>query len=95
MQQNEIFILGMTHEDIQIAIENNDYRQISEHLYRVQKISTLNYVFRHHLETQIIDDDNSKKSKRFINVRSIGTLFSLNPLKVKIDCLGNIKSISL
>jgi CRISPR-associated endonuclease Csn1 len=90
MQQNEMFILGMTRDNIKIAFENNDYKRISEHLYRVQKISTANYMFRHHFETQIIDDDSSKKSKRFINIRSIGALFSLNPFKVKIDCLGSI-----
>lgn len=91
MQQNEMFVLGMAEEDIKGLIEKFDYKIISDHLYRVQKISTTNYMFRHHLETQIIDDDNSKKSKRFINVRSIGAFFSLNPFKVRIDCLGNIK----
>jgi CRISPR-associated endonuclease Csn1 len=90
MQQNEMFILGLTNDEIKDAIEKGDYKLISERLYRVQKISTTNYMFRHHLETQIIDDDNSKKSKRFINVRSIGALFALNPFKLKIDRLGNI-----
>ena len=93
MQQNEMFVLGMSDENIKTVIENSDYKQISEYLYRVQKISTTNYMFRHHLETKIIDDDNSKKSKRFINNRSIGALFTLNPFKVKIDCLGNIKPL--
>ncbi|NDV79794.1 type II CRISPR RNA-guided endonuclease Cas9 [Dysgonomonas sp. 511] len=91
MQQNEMFILGMAEEDIKNTIEKADYGQISKYLYRVQKLSTANYMFRHHLETQIIDDENSKKSKRFQNVRSIGALFLLNPFKVKIDCLGNVK----
>ena len=93
MQQNEMFILEMTHEDIKNAIENNDYRQISQHLYRVQKLSTTGYkyVFRHHLETQLIDDINSQKSKRFIGIASSQSLFSLNPFKVKIDCLGKIR----
>ena len=95
MQQNEMFILGMTEEDINVAIENRDYRQIGDYLYRMQKISTRNYMFRHHLETQIIDDDNSKKSRRYVNIRSIGALFSHNPFKVRIDCLGNIKPLPL
>lgn len=90
MQQNEMFVLGMPEEDLKNAIANNDYKAISENLYRVQKISSTNYMFRHHLETQIIDDDNSKKSKRFISCRSIGGLFSLYPFKVKINCLGNL-----
>jgi CRISPR-associated endonuclease Csn1 len=90
MQQNEMFVLGMADEDIKIAIESGDYKQISEHLYRMQTISSNDYRFRHHLETQLIDDDNSQKSKRFYRIRSLKALFSLNPFKVKIDCLGNI-----
>lgn len=96
MQQNEMFVLGMTEEDVKIAIENGNHRQISEHLYRVQKLSLkpssgqIDIVFRHHLETQLVDDANSKNSKRYFNVQSLKALFSLNPFKVKIDCLGNI-----
>ncbi len=97
IQQNEMFILGMTDEDIKIATENNNNKQISEYLYRVQKLSLkpssgqIDIVFRHHLETKLVDDNNSKISKRYINVQSLKALFSLNPFKVKIDYLGNIK----
>lgn len=96
MQQNEMFILGMTQDDMAEAISNKDYRTISEKLYRVQKMSIIpssgqiDIVFRHHLETQIIDDSNSKSSKRFIKVQSLGSFFNLNPHKVKVDRLGNI-----
>lgn len=90
MQQNEMFILEMEEDEVRFAIENNDYKLLSEHLYRVQKLSSSNYWFRHHLETQIVDDEKSKKSKRFINVRSLSALFALKPFKVKIDYLGNI-----
>lgn len=96
MQQNEMFVLGMTNEDIQIAIEIKDYKTISDKLYRMQKMSLkpssgqIDLVFRHHLETQIIDDTNSKTSKRFINIQSLGVLFGLNPYKLKVDRLGNI-----
>ena len=90
MQQNEMFILGMPTEEIDNAFSKNDYRLISDKLYRIQKLAEINYMFRQHLETQLIDDANAKTSKRFINVRSLGSLFSLNPTKVKIDCIGNI-----
>ena len=56
-QQNEMFVFGMPNEDVKFAVENNDYKKISNHLYQVQKISTTNYMFRYHLETQINDDD--------------------------------------
>jgi CRISPR-associated endonuclease Csn1 len=90
MQQNEMFVLGMTSEDIQMAIETNDYKIISDKLYRVQKLAEKNYMFRHHLETQLIDDSNSQMSKRYLSVRSLGSLFGLNPYKLKIDRLGNV-----
>ena len=89
MQQNEMFVLGMTKEDIQLAIVE-DYKTISDKLYRVQKLAEKNYMFRHHLETQLIDDTNAQISKRFINIRSLGAFDSLNPVKLKIDRLGNI-----
>lgn len=90
MQQNEMFVLGLTSEDVRISIEANDYRPISDKLYRVQKLAEKNYMFRHHLETQLVDDCNAQSSNRFINIRSLGSLFSLNPYKLKVDRLGNI-----
>jgi CRISPR-associated endonuclease Csn1 len=93
MQQNEMFILGLTYDEIVTSINNNDYRNISDKLYRVQKLSEKNYMMRHHLETQITDDNNAQISKRFINIRSLGAFFDLQPLKVKIDRLGFISII--
>ena len=90
MQQNEMFVLGMASEDILMAIETKNYKAISDKLYRVQKLAGTNYMFRHHLETQLSDDTNSQMSKRYINIRSLGSLFGLNPFKLKVDRLGNI-----
>ena len=90
MQQNEMFVLGMEREDIQLAIENKDYKMISDKLYRAQKLSETYYMFRHHLETQLIDDSYSKTSKRFLLVQSFKAFFALNPYKLKVDRLGNI-----
>ena len=90
MQQNEMFILGMAPEEISNCIENKDYKAISNKLYRVQKLSESNYVFRHHLETQLVDDESARKSKRFYSIRSLGAFFALNPHKVNVDCIGNI-----
>jgi len=90
MQQNEMFILGMAPEEISNCLDKKDYKAISEKLYRVQKLSETNYVFRHHLEIQLIDNEDSRKCKRYYLIRSLGALFNLNPVKVKIDCIGNI-----
>jgi CRISPR-associated endonuclease Csn1 len=90
MQQNEMFVLGMTTEEFENAITINDYRTISDKLYRVQKLGGNDYTFRHHLETQLVDDANSQKSQRYLRIRSISSLMAINPLKVKINCIGNI-----
>jgi CRISPR-associated endonuclease Csn1 len=99
MQQNEMFILGMATDEIEEAIEQQEYRLISDKLYRMQKMSIipssgqLDLVFRHHLETQLIDDTNAKSGKRFIKAQSLVSFFSLNPYKVRIDNLGNIVNV--
>ncbi len=90
LQQNEMLILGMNNEEVENSFENKDYNIISEKLYRVQSLSEADYWFRHHLETKINNDENSRLCKRFFRVRSLNALFNLNPLKVKIDYLGNI-----
>ena len=90
LQQNEMLILGMNNEEVENSFENKDYNIISEKLYRVQSLSEADYWFRHHLETKINNDENSRLCKRFFRVRSLNALFNLNPIKVKIDYLGNI-----
>lgn len=51
LSSNEMFLIGMTDEEIQQTISQHDYSTLSKHLYRVQKIATKNYWFRYHLET--------------------------------------------
>lgn len=90
MQQNEMFILGMTDEEIDLCFKSIDSRAISDKLYRVQKIATKNYVFRHHLETELIDDNEARLMKRFYLIQSFGALFELNPKKIRVDYIGEI-----
>jgi len=91
MQQNEMFVLGLSSEEYNMAIEGNDCKKISEHLYRVQKIGSTDYTFRHHLETQINDELDAKNTKRFFRIKSVSALRAINPNKVKIDILGTVK----
>ncbi len=95
-QQNEMFILGMNDEMYEEVASNNDYKSISNYLYRVQKIfyngKQMEIFFRHHLETQLNDDNNSRASKRFYQVQSLGSLELLNPHKIKLNHLGEIVS---
>ncbi len=96
MQQNEMFILGMSPEEIALANESKDYKAISNKLYLVWSLSESDYWLKHHLETKGSDLKNSygaKESNRFYRINSLGALFSLMPSKVKIDCLGNIIKI--
>ncbi|KFF24267.1 hypothetical protein [Chryseobacterium vrystaatense] len=62
----------------------------------VWSISENNYWFRHHLETKNSDlkkTDGAKESKRLYNIRSLSSLFSLNPIKVRLNHLGEITKI--
>lgn len=90
MQLNEMFIIGLPEEELNYALENHDYKTLSNHLYRVQKIASLDYVFRHHLETKLTEDINSHLIGRFYRIRSLDSLFKNNPTKVKINILGKL-----
>lgn len=81
MQLNEMFILGMSDEEYRDALRNEDYATLSKNLYRVQKLSSMYYVFRHHIETTVDDKYNGKKNEmlsknmgKMINIRSLGAL---------------------
>lgn len=97
LQSNEMFILGMSEDEYNDAIRTNDTAELSRHLYRVQKISNSNYVFRHHLETSVDDKYNgvkdanlSKVLGKLINITSINSLFTYNPHKIEISNIGTI-----
>jgi len=89
-QQNEMFLLGMNEDTYRDAIISKDYNALSKYLYRVQKITTGDYFFRHHLETNLDDSASSKEMNRFYRVNSMKSLTSLNPHKIKIDLLGKM-----
>lgn len=89
IQQNEMFILGLNTEEFNKAFSNGDMGLLSKYLYRVQKLATGDYFFRHHLETEIDDSNDAKLTKRYY--RQGPSIFDkLKPIKVKIDTLGNI-----
>jgi len=94
MQQNEMFLLGMEPADCIAALDTHDYKTLSPYLYRVQKISLkktqIDISFRHHLETELDDSSTSKALKLYHNIQSIGALLKLNPLKIRINHIGQI-----
>ena len=100
MQQNEMFILGMEEELYQDAMHREDYALLSRYLYRVQKLATKNYCFRHHLETTVDDKYNgvknemlSKQMKKVIIVQSLGAFELQNPHKVHVSVTGKITEL--
>lgn len=96
MQQNEMFILGLSQEEFDGALKNNDKSLLSKHLYLVWSIADGDYWFRHHLETkntELKKTDGAKESKRFYRFQSLKAIENLNPCKVRLNHLGEITKI--
>ncbi|MBQ2046322.1 MAG: type II CRISPR RNA-guided endonuclease Cas9 [Muribaculaceae bacterium] len=97
MQVNEMFILGLSEEEFNDAIINNDKATLCNHLYRVQKISNGDYFFRLHIETSVDDKYNGVKnaslSVKMDKLKRIGiqSLFKLNYKKIQTTTLGEIR----
>lgn len=90
-QLNEMVIIGLSDEELQRAIDTQDYRTLSEHLYRVQQVSSIYYVFRYHLETSVSDNKNTTgRIPKFHRVASFKAYEEKNIHKVRIDLLGRI-----
>lgn len=89
MKQNEMFVLPSDGFD---PIEKDlmdpaIYKDISNNLFRVQKIATKNYVFRHHLETTVTNDLDFtyKQFQSTIHLEGI--------VKVRVNHIGQIVQI--
>lgn len=92
MQQNEMFILGLSQEEFEKAVKNNDKSLLSKHLYLVWSITDGDYFFRHHLETkntELKKTNGAKESKRYFRL-SLKGLNDLTPVKVRLNHLGEI-----
>lgn len=94
LKQNEYFVFpnsatGFDPSQIDLKDPNN-YSAISPNLYRVQKIATKNYFFRHHLETNV-NEPNELKSITYKNIRSESGLEGI--VKVRINHIGKITNV--
>lgn len=95
MKQNEYFVFpnketGFDPNEIDLLDQEN-YALISPNLFRVQKFSYKNYVFRHHLETSIVNTDNKLKGLTWTDFRSSKGLDKI--VKVRINHIGQIVSV--
>ena len=73
-------------KDIDLLNPDN-YALISPHLYRVQKLSSCYYVFRHHLETTV---DETKELLGIAYKRITSLKLMKDVVKVRVDALGRI-----
>lgn len=92
MKQNEMFVFPsddfIPHE-VNLKDEKNS-SLINKHLFRVQKIASKNYMFRHHLETELID----LKETRGISWEHIRSTEPLRGLaKVRLNHIGKIVQV--
>lgn len=98
MKQNEMFVFPNDDFDVNEIdlMDINNARLISPHLFRVQKISTKNYMFTHHLETEATNNDDLKNKKqlsgiKFNSIRSTDPLLGI--VKVRLNHLGHIVQV--
>lgn len=85
LEINDMFLLGLDEEEYEISKKNVEL--LNKHLYRVQKISSGDYSFRFHLASTLDKKDDE------IRIKSLKAFQNWNPIKVKIDILGNIERI--
>lgn len=106
MKQNEYFVFPKYEEGIDESGNHKTIRTfnpkaidllnpennalISPNLYRVQKISSKYYCFRHHLETTI-EDNNVLQNTTWKRIRTINLLKGI--VKVRINNIGQIVQI--
>ncbi|GGB73181.1 CRISPR-associated endonuclease Cas9 [Flavobacterium suaedae] len=94
MKQNEFFVFPNTETGFDPAaidlLDPKNREIISPNLFRVQKIATKNYMFRHHLETTV-EEKKELKEIVYKNIRSTSPL--LNIVKVRANHLGQIVQI--
>lgn len=87
---NEVKIKTFDPKDIDLLNPNN-YSIISPNLFRVQKLSYKNYVFRHHLETKVDDTSSELKGIIWRDFRSTKGLDEI--VKVRVNHIGQVVEV--
>ncbi len=91
MKQNEYFVFpsqGFDPKEIDLLNPENN-KLISKNLFRVQKIATKDYFFRHHLETSV----ETKKELSDITYKRLGINGLKGITKVRINHIGQIVKV--
>lgn len=95
LKQNEYFVFpndktGFNPSEIDL-LDPSNYSKISPNLFRVQKFTFKNYVFRHHLETTVADFSAKLKRITWTDFRSSKDLDKI--IKVRINHIGEIVQV--
>lgn len=94
MKRNEYFVFpnaktGFSPADYDLLNPDNA-AVISPNLFRVQKLATMNYTFRHHLETNV-EEEKVLRDTTWKRIQSFQNLEGM--VKVRIDHLGRIVAV--
>lgn len=94
IKKNEYFVFpnektGFNPAEIDLLNPDNN-KIISPNLFRVQKISSSNYYFRHHLETTV-DTNNALNGTTWKHVQSLKALENI--IKVRVNNIGQIVAV--
>jgi CRISPR-associated endonuclease Csn1 len=94
MMINEYFVIGNKTSEFDADefdfLDSRNRKLISSHLFRVQKLSEKNYMFRHHLETSV-NEVKQLRDIAYVNLRSLEPL--RNFVKVRLNHIGEIISV--
>lgn len=92
MKRNDYFVFpnaetGFNPDEMELT-DSVNYSKISPNLYRVQKLAatSVNYLFRHHLETTVTNDT---KDLTFKRISSLNNLKGI--VKVRINNIGQLE----
>ena len=95
MKQNECFVFpdpktGFDPNEVDLLNPDN-YAKISPNLFRVQKMGSKDYWFRHHLETTVDNITNDLRDLTWKRIRNANGLKDI--VKVRINHVGEIVKV--
>jgi CRISPR-associated endonuclease Csn1 len=92
LKSNEMFLFpsdNFNPFDVDLN-DSNNYSKISRNLYRVQKLASKDYFFRHHTETKV-SSDKDVKNLTFLRLNSLNSVISIK--KVRINNIGILEEV--
>jgi CRISPR-associated endonuclease Csn1 len=93
LQQNEMFIIGMSDEEFDSAMQNDNLAELTAHMYRVQKLTNGDYFFRRQTSTSSDTKKTEFENGNVFRIRSLNKIKDYNPIKVKINLIGKIEKV--